>query len=225
MNVYAKFIEFDKIKYRQNTILQFGDSWQLIGNIVLANPGSAKPLLNKIDDQVKNHITKFYHSNFNSRKLNLNSWYKFNEDATIKRIVKIFNGWYVNNEKTIELNGVIQLFNTFNVKNQNLIEAVDTLPEDSDQLFSIGIEQFFNDKPTYFGFSSKVLNHIRLRTIAENIFNNSTNEIKALYHHKFGDNKFYHPTFINRSYKKDFFNIYKNDLLVNIHKRIVESEY
>ena len=39
----TQYIEEDGLEYRLNTILQFGDSWNLIGNIVLANPGSAKP--------------------------------------------------------------------------------------------------------------------------------------------------------------------------------------
>ena len=50
MNVYAEYIEENELSFRTNTILQFGDSWELIGNIVLANPGSATPV-EKIDNE------------------------------------------------------------------------------------------------------------------------------------------------------------------------------
>lgn len=44
MKVYAQYFELEGISYRLNTILQFGDSWELLGNVVLANPGSAEPI-------------------------------------------------------------------------------------------------------------------------------------------------------------------------------------
>jgi hypothetical protein len=40
MKTYAEYFEEDGLSFRTNTILQFGNSWDLIGNIVLANPGS-----------------------------------------------------------------------------------------------------------------------------------------------------------------------------------------
>lgn len=52
MKVFARFTQKDGFEYRFDTLLQFGDSWELIGNIVLANPSSAKPIKN---------ITKMIH--------------------------------------------------------------------------------------------------------------------------------------------------------------------
>ena len=43
MKVYAEFIEENGILFRTKTLLQYGDSWDLIGSIVMKNPGSAKP--------------------------------------------------------------------------------------------------------------------------------------------------------------------------------------
>ena len=43
MKIYAEFIEDDGLLFRTKTLLQFGDSWDLIGSIVMKNPGSAKP--------------------------------------------------------------------------------------------------------------------------------------------------------------------------------------
>lgn len=211
MKVYAQYFELDGISYRLNTILQFGDSWELLGNVVLANPGSAEPI-KEIDATKINQLQSFY-KNFENRNFDGKNWYEFNDDATMQRIEKVFNGWYVNSSDTIELNGVIQLFNTFNVKNQNLTESIEKLPPDNDILFSLGIEKYFNDKPTYFGFSNDVLYDDRLRLIAENIFDNSSSIVKTVYNKEFDKNSFYHPTFINRSYKRDFFYNYKENVL------------
>ena len=218
MKVYAQYFELDGISYRLNTILQFGDSWELLGNVVLANPGSAEPI-KEIDATKINQLQSFY-KNFENRNFDGKNWYEFNDDATMQRIEKIFNGWYINPDEIIKLNGVIQLFNTFNVKNQNLTESIEKLPPDNDILFSLGIEKYFNDKPTYFGFSNDVLYDDRLRPIAENIFNNSSSIVKTMYNKEFDKNSFYHPTFINRSYKRDFFQKYMENVLKPFKKLI-----
>ena len=211
MKVYAQYFELEGISYRLNTILQFGNSWELLGNVVLANPGSAEPI-KSIDENITNKLENFY-NNFDDRIFENKNWYEFSDDATMQRIEKIFNGWYVNSDEIIKLNGVIQLFNTFNVKNQNLSESIEKLPPDNDILFSLGIEKYFNDKPTYFGFSNDVLYDDRLCPIAENIFNNSSDAVKNIYNSEFEKNSFYHPTFINRSYKRDFFQKYMKNIL------------
>lgn len=218
MKVYAQYFELEGISYRLNTILQFGDSWELLGNVVLANPGSAEPI-KEIDDSKIQQLQNFY-KNFENRNFDTINWYEFSDDATMQRIEKIFNGWYINPDEIIKLNGVIQLFNTFNVKNQNLTESIEKLPPDNDILFSLGIEKYFNDKPTYFGFSNDVLYDDRLRPIAENIFNNSSSIVKTVYNKDFDKNSFYHPTFINRSYKRDFFQIYMENVLKSFKELI-----
>ena len=220
MKVYAQYFELEGISYRLNTILQFGDSWELLGNVVLANPGSSEPL-RSIDENIANQLEIFYNS-FDDRIFENKNWYEFSDDATMQRIEKIFNGWYVDSEGILSLNGVIQLFNTFNVKNQNLSESIQKLPPENDILFSFGIEKYFNEKPTYFGFSNDVLYDDRLRPIAENIFNNSSDAVKKIYNSEFEKNSFYHPTFINRSYKRDFFQKYINQILKPFKEQILK---
>ena len=210
MNVYAEYFEEDGLSFRTNTILQFGDSWELIGNIVLANPGSAEPatpLNNK--DQKKLEI--FHETYKDSVKLDLSNWYKFDVDPTMQRIEKIFNGGYIGQVK--QLNGVIQLFNTFNIKNQNLNEAISQIGINSSNLFSIGIERYFHDKTTYFGFSKDVTENETLKPIAENIFNNSSEIVKSIYKKDFAENSFYHPTYINRAINQKHFQWYKNEIM------------
>ncbi len=218
MKVYAEYFEESGLSFRKNTILQFGDSWELIGNIVLANPGSAEPITS-IDENEVTHIQDFYKAYRENEAFNLNHWHQFGSDPTMQRVEKIFNGGYVNKSK--ELNGVIQLFNVFNIKNQNLEEAVEQIGVDSPLLFSIGIENHFHDKPTYFGFSQEVLGlgSDILRPVAENIFNNATEEVKKIYKEEFEDNAFYHPTYINRAIKQEHFQWYRNDILTEVIKR------
>ncbi len=186
--------------------------------MVLANPGSAEPL-EKLDDAELLNVKNFY-DNFECRELNLSNWHKFSEDATMQRVAKIFNGWYIDADNLINLNGVIQLFNTFNVKNQNLSEAVEKLPPENFLLYSIGVEKFFNDKPTYFGFSGDVLNDEKLKDVAEQIFLNSSNNVRSLYYSDFDKNSFYHPTYINRANKQPHFVNYKDNMLKKLLEQV-----
>lgn len=215
MKVYAEYFEENGLKYRRNTLLQFGDSWDLIGNIVLANPGSAEPI-REVENGEEEKLNLFFEANRKEQKINAKNWFIFSDDPTMQRVEKIFNGWYINSENTQELNGVIQLFNTFNIKNQDLDEAINSVSLESDLLFSIGIEKYFNDKPTYFGFSNDVLNDDRLYPVAKNIFENSSEIVKSIYNNDFDKNSFYHPTFVNRSYKREFFQDYKNNVLMKL---------
>lgn len=43
MKVYTHFIKIDENDgYRWRTLLQFGNSWDCIGSVVMKNPGSSK---------------------------------------------------------------------------------------------------------------------------------------------------------------------------------------
>ncbi|MBO5824912.1 MAG: hypothetical protein J6Q93_08170, partial [Prevotella sp.] len=84
MKVYAHFREKDGVMYRWRTLLQFGNSWQVIGSVVMKNPGSAYPLtpnqpvsdmfilpeLQAIDDS--------------------EPWYEFKPDITMSCITRLF---------------------------------------------------------------------------------------------------------------------------------------
>lgn len=211
MKVFAEYFEENQLTFRRNTILQFGESWELIGSIVLANPGSAEPL-SKISDESVSKLKVFYKKYRYGDEFNVSNWFEFSVDSTMGFVEKIFNGKYVG--KCIELNGVVQLFNTFNIKNQNLQGAVDQIGIESDLLFSYGIEKYFHDKPTYFGFSGEVLNNVVLRKVAMQIFNGASEAVRSIYQSEFSDNSFYHPMYINRAYNQYHFQNYKNSVLL-----------
>ena len=217
MKVYAEYLIENNMSFRMNTILQFGNSWELIGNIVLANPGSAEAT-DKLDDESIMNLNNFYKRYKCNQRFESKNWHEFAPDQTMYRIEKIFGGGYIGEKK--ELNGVIQLFNTFNIKNQYLEEAIGQIDLDSNLLFSIGIEKYFHDKPTYFGFSKSILNNKILKSIAKDIFDNSTIKVKELYNNTFEENSFYHPSYINRAVNQKHFQWYKKDILTPLFKLI-----
>ena len=205
MRVFAEYFEQDQLSYRRNTILQFGDSWQLIGNAVLANPGRAEPK-QKPDIEHLNSISKFYSEYRRDEEFIQDNWQEFGGDPTMGFVQKIFNGGYI--DKTYKLNGVIQLFNTFNIKEtkpekaiEKLEKAIEQVGVESDLLFSPNVERHFHDKPTYFGFGHDIFGHKLLRGVAEKIFKNSSDEVKKIYHSEFSKNKFYHPRWFSYGHK------------------------
>ncbi|HDB1444035.1 TPA: hypothetical protein O6E10_003624 [Vibrio cholerae] len=215
MKVFAEYYLDDGLQFRCNTLLQFGTSWDLIGNIVLANPGSAEPV-SEVNNTSLENIEEFYGKYRANNEFIKSNWKEFSTDPTMAFIEKLIKGDYIDEQH--ELNGVIQLFNTFNIKNQNLDEAVQQANTDSEFIFSIGIEQYFHNRPTYFGFSNAVLNNPKLRSVAEDIFEKSSEKIKKPYDKDFSKNKFYHPMYINKAYKQPHFQEFKEGVLVPFAK-------
>lgn len=204
MKIYAEFINDESLMFRTRTLIQFGDSWDLIGSIIMKNPGSAKPG-NKIDSKISDSLSKFY-----NEKINFEDWYVSNGDPTMRDIAPIFNGNYVN--KDIELKGVIQIFNLFNIcspnvdfayKNGNKTQSIYLLPNIDEMILD------FRNKPVYLGFynfyTNKKSNHYSfLQESANKIFE----FVKASNFNYFQfediiDNAFYHPQFLNKPTKRE----------------------
>ena len=217
MKAYAEYFNENELFFRRNTLLQFGNSWELIGNAVLANPGSAEPLMN-ITEEVYSKVSSFYASYRNNEAFIANNWFEFSPDSTMRFVEKIFNGWYIG--KYVEISGVIQLFNVFNIKNQNLPEAITQIGRESELLFSYNVHKHFHDKPTYFGFGNEVLDNETLRAVAMNIFNESSDVVRGFYHKSFSENPFYHPMYVNIAYKQKDFQGYKDSVLTGIFKNV-----
>ena len=208
MKVYAEYLtNKDSREYRKKTLLCFGNSTDLIGSAVLINPGSAKAG----GEPDSEFIKSFYDENHHIKDLDTNSWKAFSPDSTMRQLEKIFNGWYL--EKTIELKGVIQLFNCFYFKNQNSEEAIKKFNEESNYKFNES--HFLINKPVYFGWGNAG-KYGDLKQIAVNIFRNYKLYKTPIYDSKFENNCFYHPRYVNFSYRRnkstqkliiDFFNL------------------
>ncbi|MGM0641990.1 MAG: hypothetical protein ACQESN_11280 [Thermotogota bacterium] len=210
MRVYAEYFEEDGLTFRKNTLLQFGGGWKLVGNAVLANPGSAEPIGNP-PNEVLGSLSEFYETYRESNTFLSENWFEFSPDSTMRFIEKIFNGWYVG--KHVDLNGVIQLFNTFNVRDQKLSQAIDKIGINTELLFSYNVHKYFHDKSTYFGFSNEVLNNQDLRKVAEHIFTQSSERVRRPYQKQFSENSFYHPMYVNRAHRQKHFQSYKYSVL------------
>jgi hypothetical protein len=196
MKVFAEFIEEDGISYRKTTLLQFGDSWDLIGSAVLKNPGSATPE-KVVGDQQFNNIELFYPT----ESLVQGNWFEFKADNTMYCIESVFNGTLIG--KTKVLNGVIQLFNLFYVKDPNLLKArLHITGNDSEHLYMKPEEliPLFKDKPVYLGWFKEYLQLEILRVNALKIFD-FVGERCTIYHSEMDKNLFYHPQYLCRSRK------------------------
>lgn len=194
MKVFAIPLEKNGKEYRLKTLLQFGDSTELIGSAVLMNPGSSTKL-QKADIAESEAIKTFFRNNHNIE--NIDDWYKYSIDSTMRYLEKLFNGWYIlpKGNKT-ELNGIIQLFNCFYYKTPNRNDAQN---EYENITFQKDEHQLIASKPVYFGWGNF------LDDVAVQIFNEYMKEdtiYTQFYHQEFGKNKFYHPGFVNRGYNR-----------------------
>ena len=192
MKVYARYFEEDGLDFRRDTILQFGDCWNVIGSIILINPGSASPTSDTIAPHIIDELLKL------TDTTDKDSWKEFSVDPTMYQIEKLFNGYYIG--KNRKLNGVIQLFNLFNLRNANLSQALELFKTTSN-LNIISIEQDITrigNKPVYIGWGNT--GKKTLKNIAEKVFYSLPQQSYLL--KNFADNPFYHPRYLQFGYKK-----------------------
>ena len=196
MKAFAEYFEVNaEISYRRKTLLQFGEGVDLIGSAVLINPGSATPMQERVNTKV---IEAFFRKNHETQPVDISSWREFKVDPTMRQLSKIFTGEYL--QKGKELNGIIQLFNCFYYKNPNLEKALKHFDIDSD--FNFNESAYFLDKPVYFGWGSKGKKG-ELKSIAQKIFDDYGFRNTPIYDTAFEKNSFYHPGYVNRSYKRN----------------------
>jgi len=112
MKCYARWTEDKESYYRDQTILQFGDSWELIANIILLNPGSAIPKSDEsIDDFLASKKLPYFVKSGENQK-----YYEFTIDPLMRNIINCF--------KNKHDSGVIKIYNLFNLKNQDSKKAL-----------------------------------------------------------------------------------------------------
>lgn len=196
IKVYAQFVEDEGLQFRTKTLLQFGNSWDLIGSIVMKNPGSAFPTGNIDDDTLKN-ISTFYNDHIESEE-----WFEFKADSTMHRIKPIFSGKYVGKEKT--LNGIIQVFNLFNIREKDIEKAKRLACECKSQyLYPNALEtiKLFSSKPVYLGFNWEYVKKdndissykVNVNRFANEIFEAVKNSDHMYMEEEIVDNFLYHP--------------------------------
>lgn len=190
MKVYARYFEENGLGFRRDTILQFGNSWDLIGSIILINPGSAAPRSTPIQPDVLERLLTFQAND-------PDSWKEFSPDSTMWQIEKLFNGRFIGQNKP--LNGVIQLFNLFNLRNADLSKALKLFKTISNSNI-VSVEEDITrirEKPVYFGWGNA--GKYPLKDIAEKIFEKTPRQ--PYLNDKFEDNSFYHPRYLQMKHK------------------------
>lgn len=120
MKVFAHYFYDNKndVEYRWRTLLKIGDSWEICGTIFMKNPGSSITKdANKFPIQDKSLLEIL--RKFDDKNSSLSSsWYEFTIDNTMMCVEKLFETYYVTHQK--RLNGVIQIFNLFNIREADL---------------------------------------------------------------------------------------------------------
>ena len=193
MKVFARYFKDNNIGFRRDTILQFGNSWELIGSIILINPGSAVPLNKEID---KNILNELY-----SITGETNFWKEFSVDPTMRWIEQLFKGKYIGKDKP--LNGIIQLFNLFNLRDANLNNALSQYKHSKNKNIS-SIEEDIKrvgDKPVYLGWGNTGKYHIDLKDKAKEVFKLLPS--LPYLEPKFEDNMFCHPRYIQMAHRRN----------------------
>ena len=196
MKVFAHYLgkddnfnhSIDGFQYRWRTILQFGESWEVIGSIVMKNPGSAKPLPNCLSENELKALSYFDNS--------YTPWYRFTSDNTMQNIERLF----VAKNNGNPLNGVILVFNLFNIRNADLDIAIKSCIEAKEPILStidddIETMRKFNT-PIYIGWGALGKDQ-RFIEKAKAIFQFVRYEMKQNYLlPEFKDNRFYHPQYM-----------------------------
>ena len=189
MKAYARWSYENGYYFRDETILQFGDSWELIANLILLNPGSAKPLNNEISDDFLMSKKLPYLSKPNNNQ----HYYEFSIDPLMRNILKCFSKNFNG--------GVIKIYNLFNLKNPDSGSAL-KLSEmiKSQYLFTKEIK--FLDKPVIFA-SGQSINEV-LKNELKNFYKQA-NTNKKYYLSKTDDKKF---AFVKVQNINDIYNSY-----------------
>lgn len=205
MKAFARWIKAlpdnqgeEEFYFRKNTVLQFGNSWDIIGAAILINPGSAYPNQEVID---KGTISKL--QEISNTFSDPGEWREFNVDSTMRFLEKIFSGWYIGRRK--RLNGVILLYNIFNIRCPDLEEALklrnDSRLKDMPDMITKRAELTTLDVPIYIGWGQT--GKSELAQEAKKIFDNVHDRVCYYIGEDFNNALFYHPLFVNTSYRKD----------------------
>lgn len=195
MKVYSHYYkEENQEGLRWRTILQFGNSWDIIGSVVMKNPGSSVPVNPVIDKAILVKLASFDNSD--------DLWYEFTDDDTMRKVSVLFASYY-NLEYVSQLNGIVQIFNLFYIMNPNEQQAEEELKyaglpgnfRKSVDLLNYDIEHLV--APVYLGFGNLAFKD-SFRDSAKKYFDSlfelgfPTSYLKE----RFEDNMFYHPQYL-----------------------------
>jgi hypothetical protein len=155
MKCFARW-EIDEksgVFFRDQTILQFGNSWDLLANFILLNPGSALPL--NSEDQ-----TAYLESKglpFFVKPQSEEKYVEFSIDRLMNDLFRLFS--------TKKDGGTIRLYNLFNLKNQHSSDAVFEFDAHMglQKMFAKDSEIAFYNAPVVIASGSNAVHNPRLK--------------------------------------------------------------
>ncbi len=204
MKVYTHYNEIDNTDkgYRWRTLLQFGTSWDVIGSVVMMNPGGANFKYPdhhaETEKELLDHLRRFDNDHsFNE------AWFEFSSDPTLDLVNELFSERARANNQN-ELNGVIQIFNLFYLKDPNPNKGIAlnnqfNLDDINDKIFNDDIKNL--KAPCYLGFGQLSQNS-QFRDKAKCFFDKAIHELGINYLNPvFEENSFMHPRRLMRFMK------------------------
>ena len=194
MKVFAHYYKSETTgnDYRWRTLLQFGTSWNIIGSVIMKNPGSAAPLCSVNEPTTLKQLKHLELPKLFSEEPEY-AWYSFSCDDTMQKVEKLFCSYY----KTSTLNGIIQVFNLMNVRDPNLELAL-IKNNNAVYPFSKTIEKDIMSlvAPVYLGWGD-LWKKQPFREDAEKFFMAVQNKFDGKYlFPQLKDNRFYHPQYL-----------------------------
>jgi len=204
MRVFTHYTQIDHTNngYRWRTLLQFGTSWDIIGSIVMMNPGKANFKYNdhhaETDEEILSHLRKFDNEHSKNEE-----WYEFGSDKTLDIVQEMFSERSRAN-KLGELNGIIQVFNLFYLRDPNLSRGLSlnnelNLNEINDRIFVDDLQSI--TAPLYLGFGDLSKNS-QFKEKAKCFFDKAIHELGVKYlNPNFSENSFMHPRRLMRFMK------------------------
>lgn len=185
MKVYTHYSKItDTEAFRWRTLLQFGTSWDIIGTAVMMNPGSAAPIDTVTDKETLKMLCEFDDGDTNEL------WYEFDSDKTMGWVRDLFSEYQEANHHA-PLNGVIQIFNLFYIREPKFESAMlKTMQFGSKDLADYDVAHLV--APIYLGFST-LSRHKIYGPIAKRFFDAARDKGMRCYYDDFLRNKFYHP--------------------------------
>jgi len=138
MQCFARWFKDEEsgLCFRDQTILQFGNSWDLLASFILLNPGSALPKDMEQQDELLGSKSLPY---FISPKDG--HYYNFTIDRLMRDVIQLY--------KQSHAGGVIKIYNLFNLKNQHSGQAVKQFKShsDHDRMLTIQEDVCYGRKP------------------------------------------------------------------------------
>ncbi len=194
MRVYTHYYPIsDKEGFRWRTLLQFGESWEIIGSVVMKNPGSANFMFSD-----KRNITDFALltalKKFDCEDSLNDYWYEFKDDNTMKAIGNMFS--IRHKALGIPLSGVVQIFNLFYVRESNFGKALKKsgIFHTPEKMAQYDIENLL--PPVYLGFSRKLAHHKTHGKVAKLFFDKALQLGTKYLNSDYSANEFFHPLYL-----------------------------